>query len=222
MIAMVIAVVILLSLAFSGASRRDVESDTAPIGSESPSVPKAPGGGPAALLLDLGREVPGIVVTEIGAQNITDIAAGADDQEAERMRLEAIGFQEAAIVVGIKSPEAGGLLAGSDLVIQIVRFGDASGATAQSKRDGSGALAADFGAISPGTIASSALADGGFSFAASGPVTPRGQSSIKGVALRQGEWTISVVATSPPGSKPATDEAINDLATRQAQKLRGT
>lgn len=221
MISMVVAVVILLSLAFSSGARRGEESKPTPDASGSPEVPEVPAKGPAALLLSLDQEVPGFVVTEIGAQSVTDLATGAKDPAAERSRLESIGFREAAIAVGIKSPEAGGLIAGSDLVIQIVRFEDASGARAQSERDGTGALAADFGAASPGAIADSTLADGGFAFAASGPATPRGQSSIKGVALRQGAWTVSVVATSPPGANPATDELLNDLASRQAARLRG-
>lgn len=221
MVSMVIAVVILLSLAFSGSPRNREEPNQPTSTPGSPGVPEVPVEGPAALLLSLDQEVPEIVVTEIGAQSVTDIATGAKDPDAERLRLESIGFRNAAIVVGIKSPEAGGLIAGSDLVIQIVRFEDANGARAQSERDGTGALAADFGAASPGVIADSALADGGFTFAAGGPATPRGQSSIKGVALRQGAWTVSVVATSPPGVRPATDELLNDLASRQAARLRG-
>lgn len=221
MISMVIAVVILLSLAFSGDSKRGEESSGVPDVSAKQEVPDVPDTDPVALLLRLDEEVPGILVTEIGAQSITDIAAGAADPAAERLRLEVIGFREAAIVLGIKPPEAGGLLAGSDLVIQIVGFKDANGARAQSERDETGALAADFGAVSPGVIKDSSLADGGFSFTANGPETPRGQPSIKGVALRQGAWTVSVVATSPPGTEPAPDELLNDLASRQAARLRG-
>ncbi|RIK10950.1 MAG: hypothetical protein DCC49_01720 [Acidobacteria bacterium] len=220
LVAMVISVVVLLSVAFSGGTNR--EGKPSPAGPGQSDAPGSPAGsGPAALLLDLAQEVPGIVITEIGAQSITDMATGAKDPVAERERLASIGFREAAIVVGIKSPEAGGLIAGSDLVIQIVHFGDASGARTQSERDGTGALAADFGAASPGAIEDSALADGGFTFDARGPATPRGESSIKGVAIRQGAWTISVVATSPSGVKPAPDELLSDLAVRQAAKLRG-
>lgn len=214
---MTLAIFVLVSLALSNPYKARDEGDPR---SEARVESLRPAG-LASILLRLDHELPGMIVSKISDQTITDLASGSADPAAEQSRLEALQFEAAAIEVAFMTPEARGELGGSDVVIQVASFRSHEGAKEQWRHDRDGALARDFGAVKSEHVADLSTYDGGFEFIALGPETSRGQVIIRGVGIVQSRWTIAVVSSTPPGAEPVTTALLKELVGRQVEKLEG-
>lgn len=103
--------------------------------------------GIAALLIDSSKVGNGFATVQIGNQSLDDLIARLDatERDGERRRLQAAGFVSGAIASYYKPAPSPGPLQDSAVTLQILQFGDPSGARAQLQHDSDQGLVAGFG-----------------------------------------------------------------------------